>query len=95
MDQTGSGRTISVLIADDQDLVRKGLRMLLAAEPDITVVAEVGTGSEAVGQARLLDPDVVLMDIRMPDMDGIEATRQLTTSGSTARVLMLTTVDLD
>jgi DNA-binding NarL/FixJ family response regulator len=95
MDQTGAGPTISVLIADDQDLVREGLRMLLAAEPDITVVAEAGTGSEAIGQARRLDPDVVLMDIRMPDIDGIEATRQLTTGGTRARVLMLTTFDLD
>jgi DNA-binding NarL/FixJ family response regulator len=95
MDQTGTRPAISVLIADDQDLVREGLRMLLAAEPDITVVAEAGTGREAISQARRLDPDVVLMDIRMPDMDGIAATRQLTTGGSRARVLMLTTFDLD
>jgi DNA-binding NarL/FixJ family response regulator len=71
MDQTGSRAAISVLIADDQDLVREGLRMLLAAEPDITVVAEAGTGSEAIGQARRLDPDVVLMDIRINDPDSL------------------------
>ena len=68
-------QTISVLIADDQDLVREGLRMLLDAEADITVAAEVGTGSQAIAAARRHDPDVVLMDIRMPDMDGIEAPR--------------------
>jgi len=64
---------ISVLIADDQDLVREGLRMLLEAEPGITVAGEAGTGSEAIAAARKLDPDVVLMDVRMPGMDGIEA----------------------
>ena len=88
-------QTISVLIADDQDLVREGLRMLLEAEPDIIVAGEAGTGSEAVASARRNDPDVVLMDVRMPDMDGIEATAQLVRAGSRARMLMLTTFDLD
>ncbi len=86
---------ISVLIADDQDLVREGLRMLLEAEPDITVAGEAGNGSQAIAAARRLDPDVVLMDVRMPDMDGIEATAQLVRAGSRARILMLTTFDLD
>jgi DNA-binding NarL/FixJ family response regulator len=86
---------ISVLIADDQDLVREGLRMLLDAERDITVAGEAGTGTQAIAAARRLDPDVVLMDVRMPDMDGIEATAQLVRAGSRARILMLTTFDLD
>jgi DNA-binding NarL/FixJ family response regulator len=87
--------TITVLIADDQDLVREGLRMLLEAEPGITVIGEAGTGSEAIAAARKLDPDVVLMDIRMPGMDGIEAAAHLARPGSRARTLMLTTHDLD
>ena len=86
---------ISVLIADDQDLVREGLRMLLEAEPDLTVTGEAGTGSQALAQARTLDPDVILMDVRMPQLNGIEATSRLVQSGSRARVLMLTTFDLD
>jgi DNA-binding NarL/FixJ family response regulator len=87
--------SITVLIADDQDLVREGLRMLLQAEPGITVVGEAGTGSEAIAEARKLDPDVVLMDIRMPGMDGIEAAAHLARPGSRAKILMLTTHDLD
>jgi DNA-binding NarL/FixJ family response regulator len=86
---------ISVLIADDQDLVREGLRMLLEAEPDIAVAAEAGSGSEAISQVRRYDPDVVLMDVRMPDMDGIEATAHLARVGCRAKILMLTTYDLD
>jgi len=86
---------ISVLIVDDQDLVREGLRMLLEAEPDICVVGEAGSGSQALAQAPRLDPDVVLMDVRMPEMDGIQATTQLVGSGSRARILMLTTFNLD
>jgi DNA-binding NarL/FixJ family response regulator len=86
---------IGVLIVDDQDLVREGLRMLLEAEADVRVVGEAGNGSQALAQARRLDPDVVLMDVRMPEMDGIEATAKLVRSGSRARVLMLTTFDLD
>jgi DNA-binding NarL/FixJ family response regulator len=87
--------SITVLIADDQDLVREGLRMLLQAEPGITVVGEAGTGSEAIAAARKLDPDVVLMDIRMPGMDGIEAAAHLARPGSRAKILILTTHDLD
>ena len=86
---------ISVLIVDDQDLVREGLRMLLDAEPDLCVAGEAGNGSQALAQARRLDPDVVLMDVRMPEMDGIQATTQLIRSGCRARILMLTTFNLD
>jgi DNA-binding NarL/FixJ family response regulator len=86
---------ISVLIADDQDLVREGLRMLLEAEPDLAVAGEAADGGQALAQARLLDPDVILMDVRMPGMNGIEATTRLAQAGSRARILMLTTFNLD
>ena len=89
--------SVRVLIADDQQLVRTGLRMILDAEPDIDVVGEATNGREAVAMARELGPDVVLMDIRMPELDGIEATRRVVQrDGDTStRVLMLTTFDLD
>jgi DNA-binding NarL/FixJ family response regulator len=86
---------IGVLIVDDQDLVREGLVMLLEAEPDLTVVGEAADGSQALAQSRLLDPDVILMDVRMPRMNGIEATTRLVQAGSRARILMLTTFNLD
>lgn len=86
---------ISVLIADDQELVREGLRMMLDAEPDISVVGEANDGNEALAGVRRHDPDVLVMDIRMPTLDGIEATRRLTDSGSRVRILILTTFDLD
>jgi DNA-binding NarL/FixJ family response regulator len=86
--------TISVLIADDQRLVRAGFRVILAGEPDISVVGEAANGAEAVELARKLAPDVVLMDIRMPTMDGLTAARQVLSSGD-SRVLMLTTFDAD
>jgi DNA-binding NarL/FixJ family response regulator len=86
---------IRVVIADDQDLVREGLRMMLEAEPDIEVAAEAGNGSEALAAARAHDPDVVLMDIRMPELDGIEATARLVGSNARTRILVLTTFDLD
>jgi DNA-binding NarL/FixJ family response regulator len=86
---------IRVLIADDQALVRGGFRMILEMQPDIEVVGEAGDGREALDQARLKKPDVVLMDVRMPGMDGIEATRRLRSSDVDSRVLMLTTFDLD
>ena len=86
---------IRIVIADDQELVREGLRMMLDAEPDLSVVGEAGDGDEALAAARAHDPDVLLMDVRMPKLDGIEATRRLVTSGGRARVLVLTTFDLD
>ena len=90
-------RPISVLIADDQALVRSGFRMILDVEEDIRVVAEAATGGQAVTAARATRPDVVLMDIRMPVIDGIEATRQIVaTKGlQQVRVLILTTYDTD
>ena len=88
--------TIRVLIADDQAMVRAGFRMVLNAETDIEVVGEAGDGDQAVVGVRRLRPDVVLMDIRMPRLDGIQATRRLLEEGGAApRVLMLTTFDLD
>jgi DNA-binding NarL/FixJ family response regulator len=87
--------SISVLLADDQPLLRRGFRMILEAEGDITVVAEAGNGEEAVDLARRHGPDVVLMDIRMPGTDGIEATRRIAAADARVRVLILTTFDLD
>jgi DNA-binding NarL/FixJ family response regulator len=87
---------IRVLLADDQTLVRSGFRMILRAERDIDVVGEASDGAEATSLARELDPDVVLMDVRMPGTDGIEATRRITArSPRSPRVLVLTTFDLD
>jgi DNA-binding NarL/FixJ family response regulator len=87
--------TIRVVLADDQPLVRAALRMVITDAPDLDVVAEAGTGTEAVQLAETVHPDVVLMDIRMPGMDGIEATRQIIAGPSTAHILVLTTFDDD
>ncbi|MGA7987716.1 MAG: response regulator transcription factor [Candidatus Dormiibacterota bacterium] len=86
---------IGVLLVDDQPLVRTGLRTLLEEEADIAVVGDAADGEEAVRAVAALVPDVVLMDIRMPVLDGLEATRRIITSGSAARVVILTTFDLD
>ncbi|MDQ0714461.1 DNA-binding NarL/FixJ family response regulator [Streptomyces luteogriseus] len=85
----------TVLIADDQPLQRFGSRMLLESQDDMTVVGEAANGSEAVRMAAELHPDVVLMDIRMPGLDGIEATRRITAAGGRTRILIVTTFDLD
>jgi DNA-binding NarL/FixJ family response regulator len=87
--------TLRVLVADDQSMVRAGFRLLLSGEPDIDVVAEAANGLEAVEKAARFQPDVVLMDIRMPELDGLEATRRILAADPGARVLILTTFDLD
>jgi DNA-binding NarL/FixJ family response regulator len=85
----------SVLIADDEDLMRAGLAELLTADPEIEILGEAATGREAVREAQRLQPEVVLMDVRMPDLDGIEATRELARSAPGVRVLILTTFEQD
>lgn len=87
--------TIRVLIADDQSMVRAGFRMLLSGEEDMEVVAEASNGLEAVAKAARFDATVILMDIRMPELDGIQATRRILAADKTARILILTTFGLD
>jgi DNA-binding NarL/FixJ family response regulator len=87
--------TIRVLVADDQSMVRAGFRMLLGGEEDIEVVAEASNGLEAVDKAARFHPSIVLMDIRMPELDGLQATRRILATDNAARILILTTFDLD
>ncbi|MGW1183307.1 response regulator transcription factor [Streptomyces drozdowiczii] len=95
MSEAGAASVIRVLLADDQPLVRTALRMVMADTPDIEVAGEAGTGEEAVRLTDRLAPDVVVMDIRMPGMDGIEATERIVAQGGTAHVVVLTTFDDD
>jgi DNA-binding NarL/FixJ family response regulator len=95
MQSTRTLVTIRVVLADDQALLRKGFRMILEAEDDISVIGEAADGAAAVRLVELYEPDVVLMDVRMPSLDGIEATRIINASGSLSNVLILTTFDLD
>ncbi|WP_458248107.1 response regulator [Streptomyces sp. MAI_2237] len=88
-------KAIRVLLVDDQPMIRTGFRLILEAEPDITVVGEAADGTEAVELTGTLCPDVVLMDIRMPRTDGVEATRRIVEGGSASRIVILTTFDLD
>ncbi|MEU7590223.1 response regulator transcription factor [Micromonospora sp. NPDC049230] len=94
-DRGATARPVRILLADDQPLLRTGFRMVLGAEGDLDVVAEAGDGVEAVELSRRLLPDVVLMDIRMPRMDGVAATRAIVDARLPVRVLVLTTFDLD
>ena len=87
--------SIRVLVADDQPLVRGGFRMILDERPDLELIGEAADGEEAIRLASELDPDVILMDVRMPNLDGVEATRRLVADGTRARILVLTTFDLD
>ena len=94
-EHTAVAGTVRVLLVDDQELIRYGLRLVLEAEPDIEVIAEASDGDEALRAARRHAPDVVLMDVRMPGMDGIEATKQMTIDLPSTRVLVLTTYNRD
>ncbi|HWX10282.1 MAG TPA: response regulator transcription factor, partial [Gaiellaceae bacterium] len=87
--------SIRVVVADDQPLVRSGFRMILDERPDLELVGEAENGEQAIELARSLDPDVILMDVRMPGLDGVEATRRLVEEGTRARILVLTTFDVD
>jgi DNA-binding NarL/FixJ family response regulator len=87
--------TIGILLADDQELMRMGFRMVIDSQPDLEVIGEVSNGREAIDATRRLAPDVVLMDVRMPACDGVQATRTIVDSGAASRIIILTTFDLD
>ena len=87
--------SVSVLLVDDQELMRMAFRMVIESQPDLSVAGEAANGLEAVAQVEALEPDVVLMDVRMPELDGVEATRRIIATGSSSRVIILTTFDLD
>ena len=87
--------TTRVLLADDQELMRMGFRMVMDTQPDLEIVGEASNGLEAIAATRSLEPDVVLMDVRMPELDGVEATRRIVASQCSARIIILTTFDLD
>ncbi|MFC6695554.1 response regulator [Nocardioides daphniae] len=93
--QTAEGEAIRVFLVDDQQMVRAGFRMLVDSQPDMVVVGEAGDGGEALAQLAVTATDVVLMDVRMPRMDGVEATRRLLATPDAPRVIVLTTFDLD
>lgn len=95
VDAEGRGEVVRVLLVDDQELVRAGFRMVLEATPGISVVAEATDGASAIRQWKALRPDVILMDIRMPGMDGVSATRAIIADDPAARIIVLTTFDLD
>ncbi|MCU1636916.1 MAG: chiR [Cryobacterium sp.] len=95
VDVEGRGEAIRIILVDDQDLVRAGFRMVLEAAPGIIVVAEASDGVSAIKQTKILRPDVILMDIRMPGMDGVSATRAIIADDPAARIIVLTTFDLD
>ena len=86
---------VTIVLADDQELLRMGFRLVLEAQPDLEVAGEAGDGEQAVELVAALDPDIVLMDVRMPTMDGVEATRRIVAQGARSRVIILTTFDLD
>ena len=87
--------TTSILLVDDQPMLRMGYRMILDAQPDLSVVGEAENGLEAIDLTARLEPNVVLMDVRMPDLDGVQATERIVASGSDSRIIILTTFDLD
>jgi DNA-binding NarL/FixJ family response regulator len=87
--------TTRILLADDQELMRMGFRMVIDSQPDLEVIGEAANGREAIDSTRRLAPDVILMDVRMPECDGVQATRSIVESGAASRIIILTTFDLD
>ena len=87
--------SISILLADDQELMRMGFRMVIDSQPDLEVIGEASNGNEAIEATQRLAPDVVLMDVRMPECDGVQATQTIVASGAASRIIILTTFDLD